>query len=92
MYARADGVHVDLGGIGKGYAVDRMAELMEEWEITKTLLHGGFSSLLALDPPPNRNGSIIWLSTQRTKGSVGANRRAAPSLQRIRRSKAGPYH
>ena len=29
--ATTSGVRVDLGGIGKGYAVDLMAELLEEW-------------------------------------------------------------
>ena len=26
-------VQIDLGGIGKGYAVDRMAELLRDWEV-----------------------------------------------------------
>src|SRR5512132_3897200 len=47
--ATADGVRVDLGGIGKGYAVDLMAELLEDWGLTAVLVHGGFSSLLALE-------------------------------------------
>ena len=29
--ATKSGVQVDLGGIGKGYAVDRMADVLEEW-------------------------------------------------------------
>jgi len=56
------GVRLDLGGIGKGYAVDRAAELLEEWEITRALVHGGFSSVLALDPPPESGGWPITLS------------------------------
>ncbi len=64
--AQADGVRVDLGGIGKGYAVDRMAEVMDEWEIPQALLHGGFSSLLALEPPPNREGWPLTFSTPGT--------------------------
>jgi hypothetical protein len=45
------GVQVDLGGIGKGYAVDLMAELLEEWGLAQALVHGGFSSVLALEAP-----------------------------------------
>lgn len=60
--ASASGARLDLGGIGKGYAVDCMAELLEEWEITRVLLHGGFSSVLALDPPPNCDGWTLTLS------------------------------
>ena len=33
--ATTDGVRVDLGGIGKGYAVDLMAELLEEWGLER---------------------------------------------------------
>ena len=32
---RRAGVQVDLGGIGKGYAVDLMAELLEEWGLER---------------------------------------------------------
>src|SRR6478672_6669359 len=60
--ATADGVRVDLGGIGKGYAVDLMAELLEEWGLDVALVHGGFSSMLALDPPPERDGWTLTLS------------------------------
>ena len=33
--ARPGGVKLDLGGIGKGYAVDRMAEVLGEWDIRR---------------------------------------------------------
>ena len=42
------GVQVDLGGIGKGYGLDRMAEVLREWEIGTALLHGGQSTVLAM--------------------------------------------
>jgi thiamine biosynthesis lipoprotein len=63
--ALAEGVTLDLGGIGKGYAVDRVAELLEEWEIPRALVHGGFSSVLALEPPPEALG---WPLTLRAPG------------------------
>jgi thiamine biosynthesis lipoprotein len=56
------GVMVDLGGIGKGYAVDLMAELLEEWGLEVALVHGGFSSVLALEPPAGREGWPLTLS------------------------------
>jgi len=43
----ASPVHIDLGGYGKGYAVDRMADLFQEWDISNFLIHGGMSSVLA---------------------------------------------
>jgi thiamine biosynthesis lipoprotein len=60
--AGTNGVRLDLGGIGKGYAVDRMADVMEEWGIPRGLVHGGFSSVLVLEAPPERDGWPLTLS------------------------------
>jgi FAD:protein FMN transferase len=68
VHARAAGVSLDLGGIGKGYAVDRVAELLGEWEIPRALVHGGFSSVRALDAPAGEDG---WALTLRAPGSGG---------------------
>jgi FAD:protein FMN transferase len=43
----APGIQLDLGGIGKGYALDRAAELLGEHGLEHALLHGGTSSVLA---------------------------------------------
>jgi thiamine biosynthesis lipoprotein len=56
------GVRVDLGGIGKGYAVDLIGELLEEWELGEALVHGGFSSVLALEGPSGAAGWPLTLS------------------------------
>lgn len=55
-------VQIDLGGIGKGYAVDRMAELLREWSINTALISGGYSSVLALDAPDNTKGWAVSLN------------------------------
>jgi thiamine biosynthesis lipoprotein len=68
--ATRDGVQVDLGGVGKGYAVDRMAELMDEWGVGLALVHGGFSSVLALDPPTDQHGWPLTLSDPRAPDRV----------------------
>jgi thiamine biosynthesis lipoprotein len=62
VHATKAGVRVDLGGIGKGYAVDLVAELLEEWGLPRALVHGGFSSMLALNPPPGADGWPLTLS------------------------------
>ena len=62
VQARTGGVRLDLGGIGKGYAVDRVAELLEEWEIPRALIHGGWSSVLAMGPPVDEDGWPLTLS------------------------------
>jgi thiamine biosynthesis lipoprotein len=79
VHVRKGGARLDLGGLGKGYAVDRMAELMEEWEIPQALVHGGYSSVLALEAPPGQDGWPLTLSAPGNGGvlaRVSARRRA----------------
>jgi thiamine biosynthesis lipoprotein len=79
VHAHEGGARLDLGGIGKGYAVDRVAELLEEWGIPRALVHGGYSSVLALEPPPEEDGWPLTLSAPgsgRTQVRVSARRRA----------------
>jgi len=47
----------DLGAIGKGFALDRMAELLRNWDCPSFLLVAGGSSILAGGPP---NESAGW--------------------------------
>jgi thiamine biosynthesis lipoprotein len=46
----------DLGAIGKGFALDRMAEVLREWDCPAFLLVAGGSSILAGDPPTANAG------------------------------------
>ncbi len=49
---RQHGLEINLGGIGKGYALDRAAELLwAKWGIRSALLHAGGSSVRALGVP-----------------------------------------
>ena len=41
------GMELNLGGIGKGHALDRMSELLQQNGVEHFLLHGGHSSVLA---------------------------------------------
>jgi thiamine biosynthesis lipoprotein len=41
------GVDLDLGGIGKGFALDKAREVLADWEIERYLMHGGTSTALA---------------------------------------------
>ncbi|MHC4118008.1 MAG: FAD:protein FMN transferase [Planctomycetota bacterium] len=63
-------LQVDLGGIGKGYAVDRAAELLREWSIETALVSGGYSSVLALDAPPGKEGWPLTLTNPADRGDV----------------------
>jgi thiamine biosynthesis lipoprotein len=66
------GVKLDLGGIGKGYAIDRMAEVLDEWDVPQALIHGGHSSVLALDAPAGFDGWPLTLGER----TLAARRRA----------------
>ena len=61
---------LDLGAIGKGYAVDRMADVLEEWEVTEALIDAGYSSVLALEPPAGEAGWPLTLSQPGGAGVV----------------------
>jgi thiamine biosynthesis lipoprotein len=55
------GARIDLGGIGKGYALDRMAVLLREWGMDRAMLSGGGSTVLALDPEPGKPGWTVGI-------------------------------
>src|SRR5260221_4715004 len=47
------GMMIDLGAIGKGYAIDRAIELLREAGVENLLIHGGTSTAFALGSPPD---------------------------------------
>ena len=49
------GVEIDLGGIAKGYAVDRAAGLLRRRKIAAALISAGGSSIYGLGAPPGRD-------------------------------------
>ena len=56
------GMELDLGGIAKGYAVDRAADIMRSNGISAALISSGTSSIYALGSPPGEHG---WKITVR---------------------------
>ncbi|HZF41279.1 MAG TPA: FAD:protein FMN transferase [Blastocatellia bacterium] len=52
-------VVIDLGGVGKGYALDRGREIMLRFGVTCGLLHGGASSVLAVGALPGKGGWLV---------------------------------
>ncbi len=50
------GMEIDPGGIGKGYAVDRMVDVFRSVGIDAALISGGGSSIYALGAPPDADG------------------------------------
>ena len=58
-----DGVMLDLGAIGKGYAVGQAAELLREAGVTSALIHGGTSTVYAIGSPPEAEFWRIAIET-----------------------------
>ncbi len=50
------GVMIDLGGIGKGYAVDEAIGLLREAGVERAFLHGGTSTSYGLGQPQDQDG------------------------------------
>jgi thiamine biosynthesis lipoprotein len=51
-----EGMQLDFGGIGKGYALDTAAEVVRRHKVRCALLGAGTSSILAMGAPPNESG------------------------------------
>jgi len=49
-----EGVEIDLGGIAKGYAVDRAAAILRDSGVTSALVTSGTSSICAIGAPPRQ--------------------------------------
>lgn len=50
------GMELDLGAIGKGYAVDRAVEILREESVSAALVVAGSSTVYALGTPPEEDG------------------------------------
>src|SRR4030095_3572096 len=50
------GMELDLGGIAKGYAVDRVVEMLKEQHIERSCVSAGGSTLYGLGAPPDTLG------------------------------------
>ncbi len=76
----SDVVELDLGGIGKGFGLDRMADLLQEWGIKSYLLRASYSTALAGAAPLGAKGwdagfgsaenrQEVWLENKAISGS-----------------------
>lgn len=63
-------VELDPGGVGKGYAVDRMAAILRSEGIQSALISAGGSSIYALGCPPGENGWRIDLKDPRAQSKI----------------------
>jgi thiamine biosynthesis lipoprotein len=68
------GLELNLGAVGKGYALDQAAELLHnEWGVQAALLQGGGSSVYAIGHPPgdSRGWPIRLKHPRRPENSLG---------------------
>lgn len=65
LTAHAERLQLDLGAIGKGYALDRLAALLrDDWDITSACLQSGGSTALTLAPPAGLAGWPIGIGDE----------------------------
>jgi thiamine biosynthesis lipoprotein len=66
------GMRVDLSGIGKGYAVDRVREMFHAVGVASALVNFGGSSIYASGAPPGRSGWQIAIrdTQENIRGSI----------------------
>jgi FAD:protein FMN transferase len=55
---RSPCLQIDLGAIGKGYAVDRAVEILRSYGVQRALINAGGSTIYAMGSPP---GQATWL-------------------------------
>ena len=52
---------IDLGAIGKGYAVDRAAEVLRSYAIRRALISAGGSTIYGMGAPPGKQAWVVQL-------------------------------
>jgi len=75
-----DGMMLDLGAMGKGYAVERGTELLRDAGVTSALLHGGTSTVHAIGHPPE---AAVW-TVALERPPAGVAEIAFPELPAVR--------
>ena len=66
------GVEIDSGGIGKGYAVDMMVQILKDGGLRSALITGGGSSIYGLGTPPGEPGWPVEIRHPKTPGKTEA--------------------
>jgi FAD:protein FMN transferase len=62
VHFRSTCLAIDLGGIGKGYAVDRALALLKADGVTSAMINAGGSSIGAIGAPPNQPGWAVRIA------------------------------
>jgi thiamine biosynthesis lipoprotein len=82
-------VEVDLGAIGKGYAVDRAAAVLRSCGVRRALINSGGSTFYGMGAPPGQAGWLVHLRDPSRhlspcvllqENSVSTSEQTSPSL------------
>jgi thiamine biosynthesis lipoprotein len=65
-----EGVELDPGGIGKGFAVDKMVEILKRHEVDSALIVAGGSTIYGLGTPPDEPGWEVTIKDPRQPSKV----------------------
>ena len=65
VFFKKAGLNIDPGGVGKGYAVDRMVAVLRKQGIQAALVSGGGSSIYCIGAPPDEPGWRIEIKDPR---------------------------
>jgi thiamine biosynthesis lipoprotein len=66
----SDEIKIDLGGLGKGYAIDIIAEQLSEWDIENALIHSGGSTVKSVGKLNGFEGWPISISNPNNTNQV----------------------
>jgi thiamine biosynthesis lipoprotein len=77
------GLMLDLGSIGKGYALEQAADILREAGVTSALLHGGTSTIYALGKPLDAPAWSIALANPQQEGARWISSASAQTRQRF---------
>jgi len=64
------GIELDLGGIAKGYAVDRVVDLLRREHVAAALISAGGSTIYALGAPPGRDAWDVDIQDPLDSGRI----------------------
>jgi thiamine biosynthesis lipoprotein len=67
-----EGVEMDPGGVGKGYAVDKIAAILREDGVRSALISGGGSSIYAIGTPPGEQGWKVTIKDPKDQSKAAA--------------------
>jgi len=75
------GVELDLGAIGKGYAIERAVESLRENGVTSGLIHGGTSTVYGLGSQPDGREWLIAVESGERRAETEDSVRAGSPIR-----------